>query len=121
MQFKFGSKLKIGGVEISLENLNADHTIVTDLRGNEYKCAQCMRKFEEGDNVLVVQDTIYTGNTVTLDGSLQLVHIGAAEGNEGRTCAEDYLSRIINKHIPPVPAEIIPNVEEPTKEGDQTQ
>ncbi len=100
MQFKFDSKLKIRDVEISLCNLNADQAIVTDLRGNEYRCAQCMRKLEEGDNVLVVQDTIFKDNTVTLDVSLQFVHIGAVEGNEGRTCAEDYLSRMINKYAP---------------------
>lgn len=119
MQFKFDSKLKIGDVEISLCNLNADYAVVTDLRGNEYKCAQCMRELEEGDNILVVQDTTFKDNTVTLDGSLQFVHIGAVEGNEGRTCAEDYLSRMIDKYAPKV--EIIPTSETPAIEETKTE
>ena len=117
MQFKFNSTLELGDVGISLHNLNASTVQITDFIGNEHKCAHCMRPISEGDTVIVVQDTIFENGSIVLGSELQLVHIG---GDHGSTCAEDFLSRIIDKHIPPASAEIIPNVEESIKEGDQT-
>ncbi len=117
MQFKFESKLKLGDVDVSLQNLKAEKVEVYDFRGNEDNCAHCLRPIKEGDTVLVIHDTQIKHDTIVLGSELQLVHIG---GVYGSACAEDFLHRIINKYIPPAPAEIIPNVEESTKEGTQT-
>ena len=97
MQFKFNSDLKVGDVIISLKSLKADEVAVTDFVGNEQKCAQCMRSILKGEPVLVVQDTELDFGQIVLDGELQMVHIGGAYGSG---CAEDYLSRMINKHTP---------------------
>ena len=117
MQFKFNSKLRIGDVDVSLQNLKAEEVEVHDFRGNEDSCAHCLRPIKEGDTVLLIHDTQIKKDTIVLGSELQLVHIG---GVYGSTCAEDFLDRIKNKHILPVSTEITPNVEDTTKEGDQT-
>ena len=118
MQFKFDSKLRLGDVDVTLQNLKAERVEVHEFRSNEDSCAHCLRPLKDGDKVLLIHDTQIKHDTIVLDSKLQLVHIG---GVYGSACAEDFLNRIKDKHIPPAPETIISNVEESTKEGDQTQ
>jgi len=119
MQFKFESTLKLGNANVILQNLESDAVEVGEFRGNEDSCAHCLRAIKEGDNVIVMQDTKVEGDKIVLDSQLQLVHIG---GVYGSACAEDFLYRIMNKHMPPVPDATTPLItEESTKEGNKTE
>ena len=104
MQFKFDSKLRVGNVDISLQNLEADEVAIGEFTGNEDSCAHSLHPIREVEAVLVIHDTKVEGHKIVLDNQLQRADEELIEAQESEVSDE-------------VKEDIVPQIEEDEKES----